>query len=325
MTFSLEQMLTSRLGFGTWQFGGPNVVHGKPTGWGTVDEGEAIRAIQTALEQGINFIDTADSYGQGQAERILGTALTQFAPGQQAIICTKFGNRMATDGAPFQDFGTTWLAQAVENSLRRLKRDTIDVLLLHSPPDLFDWSTYDPAPFDQLVQAGKIRAYGVSSKSVYGARRVLEAGFGSVLEVLYNALDRRAEDVLFSVAEADRYRFIARVPLASGFLNPRYLTEDPVFPDDQYRHYLPERDTNWLLRSMRQLAFLNDLPGGMATSAIRFCLSHKAVSVVIPGMRHERQVQANWVAAQAGPLPPDVLSRIREAVPDVPDHWKPKA
>ncbi|WP_128548582.1 aldo/keto reductase [Larkinella soli] len=313
-----------RIGFGTWQFGGPNVVNGRPTGWGAVDEQETVRAIHSALDHGIRFFDTADSYGQGQSEILLGKAL-RGRTGEEVTVCTKFGNVLNAGGVPGQDFGPDYLPKAVENSLRRLQRDTLDILLLHSPPDAFDWSAYDPEPFERLIREGKIKSYGVSSKSVYGARQVMEAGFGSALEILYNALDRRAEDVLWSQPQAARYRFIARVPLASGFLNPNYLTQDPVFPEDQYRHYLPDRDRQWLLAGARKLAFLDALPGGITTSALRFCLSSPQVSVVIPGMRNEAQVRANRRAETLGPLSPVQIAAIREAVPDVPEHWKPKA
>ncbi|GAB3798049.1 aldo/keto reductase [Spirosoma humi] len=324
MSVFIKEQLTSRLGFGTWQFGGPNVVNGHPTGWGEVDKADAIRAVHSALEQGINFFDTADSYGRGQSERILQEAFAQ-KPDVTKIICTKFGNRQSPDGKPIQDYSADYLTEAVEGSLDRLGVETLDLLLLHSPPDAFDWANYDPTPFEQLKQAGKIRAYGVSSRSVYGAKRVLEAGFGSALEVIYNALDRRAEELLFTAPNAGNYLFIGRVPLASGFLNPAYLMQDPVFPPDQYRHYLPDRDRDWLITSTRSLAFLNDQPGGLATSALRFSLSNDAVGVVIPGMRNEKQVLANRQAEKLGPLSTDLLTRIRQAVPDVADHWKPKS
>lgn len=312
----------AQLGFGTWQFGGPSYVNGKPTGWGAADEAEATQAILTAVDAGIRFFDTADSYGQGQAETWLGKALAQ-RPAADVLICTKFGNRRDDANQPYQDYSPTYLTEAVDASLRRLRRDTLDVLLLHSPPDGFDWAAYDPEPYEQLVQAGKIRAYGVSSRSVYGAQRVLEAGFGSVIEVIYNALDRRAEDLLFAQPAADAYQFIARVPLASGFLKATYLTQDPVFTTDDYRHYLPDRDRDWLLNSTRQLAFLDQLPGGISASALRFCLSHPRVSFVIPGMRRPEHVWAHLEAAQQGALPADVRAAIKQAVPDVPAHWKP--
>jgi aryl-alcohol dehydrogenase-like predicted oxidoreductase len=324
MSVSINKQLTSRLGFGTWQFGGPNVVNGQPTGWGEVNKAESVRAVHTALEQGINFFDTADSYGRGQSEELLQEAFRQ-KPSPNALVCTKFGNRQTSDGQPIQDYSAAWLTEAVEASLRRLGRDTLDVLLLHSPADAFDWSTYDTHPFDELKRSGKIRAYGVSSRSVYGAKRVMEAGFGSVLEVIYNALDRRAEDLLFTMPNTNDYFFIGRVPLASGFLNPAYLTQTPAFAPDQYRHYLPERDRDWLLGATRKLRFLDELPGGLATSALRFSLSNPAVGVVIPGMRNEQQVLANCRAEALGPLPDEWLTRIREAVPDVAEHWKPKS
>jgi myo-inositol catabolism protein IolS len=322
----------NKLGFGTWQFGGPAYVNDKPTGWGAVDEAEAIEAIRVALEQGIRFFDTADSYGQGQAETTLGKALATYPDtgmpewrllADTVEVCTKFGNRRDAANQPVQDYSPTYLTEAVEASLRRLRRPRLDILLLHSPPDGFDWANHDPEPYETLIRAGKIGAYGVSSRSVYGARRVMEAGFGSVLEVIYNALDRRAETILFTHPSADRYRFIARVPLASGFLKATYLTEDPAFSADEYRHYLPARDRDWLLNSTRQLAFLDELPGGLSASALRFCLSHPRVSVVIPGMRRAAHVLAHAEAARSGTLPPHVLARINESVPDVPPHWKP--
>lgn len=315
----------ARLGIGTWQLGGPNYVGDKPTGWGAVDEAEAVRAVRRALHEGIRFIDTADSYGAGQAETIVGQALSTFSnSGTLAVeVCTKFGNRRDATGQTVQDYSPVYLAEAVDASLRRLQLDTLDILLLHSPPDAFDWSSYEAGPFDALVRSGKIRAYGVSSRSVYGAKRVMDAGFGSVLEVIYNALDRRAETILWQEPAAANYRFIARVPLASGFLKTTYLAQDPVFPSDQYRHYLPDRDRQWLLAGSRQLAFLDELEGGISASALRFCLSHPAVSVVIPGVRSDEQVMSHVRAAQLGPLPHEVLQHISLAVPDVPSHWKP--
>ncbi len=314
--------LKKRIGLGTWQFGGPNIQNGRPTGWGAVNEIDAIHTVHAALEQGVRFFDTADSYGAGQSERILGRALDA-QPTSDVVICTKFGNRPTPDGTTIPDFSADYLVEAVDASLQRLGRETLDVLLLHSPPDNFDWANYDTEPFDKLVRAGKIGRYGVSSKSVYGAKRVMDAEFGSALEVIYNALDRRAETVLFNAPEADNYLFIGRVPLASGFLNPAYLNQQPTFANDDYRHNLPDRDRNWLIDSVRRLAFLNELPGGLATSALRFSLSHPAISVIIPGARHAGQVTANCAAEALGPLSSELIDRIKQAVSDVPDHWKP--
>ena len=322
MSLPKNRQAVAQLGMGTWQLGGPNYQDGRPTGWGEIDERTAIHTLQTAIDGGVRFIDTADSYGAGQAETWVGNALRE-SSAQGITICTKFGNRRNSDGNGVQDYGPAYLIEAVDASLRRLQRDRLDILLLHSPPDAFDWTTYDPQPFEALIQAGKIGAYGVSSRSVYGAKRVVEAGFGSVLEVIYNALDRRAEAILWAYPRAEAYQFIVRVPLASGFLNSRYLHEEPVFATDQYRHYLPDRDRDWLVNSSRQLAFLDKLEGGLAVSALRFCLSNTAVSVVIPGARNTEQVRQHALAAQLGPLSSEIITQIKQAVPDVPAHWKP--
>ena len=315
---------THKLGFGTWQFGGPNYVGGKPTGWGDFDTREATRAVHYALDHGITFFDTADTYGRGQAERFLGQALRSYAGSAKAVICTKFGNREVQPDVFVKDYSPQYLYQCVAASLDRLACQQLDTLLIHSPDDVFDWTNHDPQPYQRLLQQGVIGAYGVSSRSVYGAKKVVEAGFGTVIELTYNAIDRRAESELFDQTAFDKYQFVARVPLASGFLNPKYLLQDPVFQDNEYRRFMAHTDQSWLLAQVRRLGFLDDLEGGMAVSALRFALTHPRVGRVIPGMRTVAQVAQNLLATQLGPLPDDVLKKIIETVPDVPDHWKPK-
>jgi len=302
------------IGVGTWQLGGANVVNGKPTGWGHISEADASATLTTALDAGLRFFDTADVYGQGQSEVFLGKVL-RHVPRQNVQICTKFGNRETG-----QDFSTLWLTQAVEASLKRLQTDYLDVLLLHSPPDHFDWQNYDTTPFEKLVETGKIKTYGVSSKSVYGAKRVVEAGFGTWIEAVYNCLDRRAETVLFAHKAFTNYQFIARVPLASGFLNDKYLDTNPVFRPDEYRHHMNPDDAQWLLESVRKLRFLKEEIGNISQAAIRFCLSNPNVKFVIAGVRNT--AQAKQLGQIAGVLTPETCRRIAQAVPDVPQRWK---
>jgi myo-inositol catabolism protein IolS len=310
-----------KLGFGTWQFGGENLIGGKHTGWGYVDEKEAIRAVCLALDRGIRFFDTADSYGEGRSEEILGKAFQSY-PNANFVICTKFGNRKDNQGNSFQDFSPEWLEKAVINSLKRLKINCIDVLLFHSPPDDFDWKNYDVTILDRLIQKGYIKKYGVSSKTIKGALKVGENRFGSAIEGIFNALDRRAEEYLFNNHVAFEYEFIARVPLASGFLKEKYLYKAPNFAENDWRHYLPERDKIWLLESTRKLAFLDELPGGITVSALRYVLYHSGVGVVIPGMKNPEQLKANLQAVELNALAPEVVEKIKQAVPDVPAHWK---
>ncbi|MCG8314858.1 MAG: aldo/keto reductase [Pseudomonadales bacterium] len=310
-----------KLGYGCWQLGGPNQVQGQQTGWGAFDAAEAERAIHCALDHGVNFFDTADSYGRGNSERFLGKVLSKVGR-QDLFICSKFGNKIDANGAATKDYSADWLLEAVHGSLRRLQVERIDVLLLHSPPDDFAWAEYSCKALEQLQSAGKIGSYGVSSKSVYGARAALQAGFGSAYEVIYNVLDRRAEEQVCPYLAADQL-MIARVPLASGFLSPRLLKSAPVFAEDDYRRYQSSTINDWLLGSARKLSFLNDLEGGIAVSALRFCLFNSLVGVVIPGMRTEIQVRTNLQAIELGPLSDAVLQEIEAAVPSVPDAWIP--
>lgn len=312
-----------RLGFGTWQLGGANLVNGKPTGWGHVEEHQAIEAIHYALDRGIVFFDTADTYGRGQAERLLGRAFSTYGGESKPIVCTKFGNQEVADGSFAKNFSAAYLIDCVSASLERLQIDSLDTLLLHSPDDNFSWTTYDEAPYHQLLEQGLIRKFGVSSRSVYGAKRVTESGWGSVVELTYNALDRRAEEVLFTLPNIGDYEIIARVPLASGFLNGRYLIEDPEFRSDDYRSTMNPADLTWLLESVRNLHFLQDLEGGMAVSALRFALSNQHVSRVIPGVRSIENLKSNLKALELGPLPDEILDLIGQSVPDVPQRWKP--
>ncbi|MHA8063916.1 aldo/keto reductase [Aquirufa aurantiipilula] len=317
--------LHQKLGLGTWQLGGPNMVQGKAMGWGEISEEESLAILSAALEAGIQFIDTADSYGKGLSEVIVGKALQAATYPQDIIVCTKFGNVYLPDGTTGQDFSSEHLYASVKASLQRLQREHIDILLMHSPPDNFDWANYDRSPLEDLISQGLIRQYGVSSKSVYGAKRVMDAGFGSVIEVIYNALDRRVDEILGQHPNMSNYDIIGRVPLGSGFLSDRLLIEEPNFGEDDYRSHMADRDKNWMLDNARKLAFLAALPGGLSANALRFTLQNPIISVVIPGARSVNQVKSNIMASNLDALSQELIQRIEQSVPSVPDWWKPSS
>lgn len=317
--------LHQKLGLGTWQLGGPNMVQGKAMGWGEISEEESLAILSAALEAGIQFIDTADSYGKGLSEVIVGKALQAATYPQDIMVCTKFGNVYLPDGTTGQDFSSEHLYASVKASLQRLQREHIDILLMHSPPDNFDWANYDRSPLEDLISQGLIRQYGVSSKSVYGAKRVMDAGFGSVIEVIYNALDRRVDEILGQHPNMSNYDIIGRVPLGSGFLSDRLLIEEPNFGEDDYRSHMADRDKNWMLDNARKLAFLAALPGGLSANALRFTLQNPIISVVIPGARSVNQVKSNIMASNLDALSQELIQRIEQSVPSVPDWWKPSS
>ncbi len=308
----------SAIGFGGWEIGGEATFGGKPAGWGRVPEAQAVRAVERALELGVNFFDTADIYGWGRSEELIGRVLAR--KGKAAVVCTKFGNRETRRGRVFQDFSEGWHITSEKGSIKRLRRESLDIIMLQNPPGDLDWADYDAAPLEELQQAGKIGAFGVSCHTPAGALRVLESGFGSVVEIIYNVLDRRAEQVVLPLAMGLGAAVIVRMPLASGFLTDM-LGGRARFASRDHRAHLPRADVAWRLAARNKLAFLRALPGGMACSALRFCLSHSAVTTVIPGMRTVGEVEANVQAARLGSLNAAVLGDIAAAVPEPYRGW----
>ncbi len=316
---ALETDITT-VGFGTWPLAGECDLAGRPVGRGKVDVAEARRALAKALDAGVNCFDTAPTYGD--AERLLGEALANRS--EDIVVCTKFGIRVTPDGRAIKDFSSQSLQTSFENSLRNLKRDRIEVLLLHSPHDEFDWLDYNIGPLEQLQQQGKLGCYGVSCHSVAGAERALLYGFGGVIEVIYNAMDRRAEEGVLENAADKGVAVIARVPLAQGFLAGRYCDTPPTFCANDHRSTFTAEEIAWLSEAARRLSFLDELPGGMPVSALRFCLTHPAVTTTIPGMRSQKQVAANILAGELGPLERATLEQIARAVPEVYPGWQRK-
>ena len=310
------------MGCGTWPLGGPSTLAGRVTGRGAASRADGVRLIAYACDRGMNFFDTADIYGDGQAETILGEALG----GRDGIvICSKFGNREDRSGALVKDFSPAWTTTAVAASLRRLRRRRIDVLLLHGPPDQFDWRTFDRTALDRLVAAGDIGSWGVSAHTAIGAERALSADVGQVLEVIYNPLDRRIEQRLLPLAAERGVTVIARVPLAFGFISERFLrAPPPIFTDDDHRAHIPGAERQWLIDAVARIGFLADEPGGLVASALRFCLSDARIGICIPGLRQPQQVDQALAALALGPLSETLLARIAEAVPEVYPGWQPR-
>lgn len=308
------------VGFGCWQLAGAYSVNGRANGWGAMSDRSAIETVHFALDQGINFFDTADAYGQGVSEERLGKALrARSGSNEDIFICTKYGNRFDGNGCGYQDFSNEWLREAVHDSFKRLQRDYIDCLLLHSPPDDMDWLAFNVDTLEQLIKEGKIGSYGVSSKTVYGAEKVLAQRFGGAIEVTYNLLDRRAAPIVFERA-SDRL-MIARVPLASGFLAPKTLAQTRRFDPNDIRSFIGEDDQNWRQQAVKALAFLNELEGGISVSALRFCLSHPDINVVIPGLRTKEQVSMAVKAQSLGPLSEEIMQRIESEALALPSAW----
>ena len=318
---SFHNRQISRIGFGCWQLAGAYELNGRANGYGVIDNNEAVRAIHLALDNGINFFDTAIGYGYGQSETVLGNALKSYRGATQPVICTKYGLVLGNNKNE-EDFSESNFTKSVEGSLKRLQTDTIGIMLLHNPPDDFDFSSLDIAPFEKMMSDGKLLAYGVSCRTQKGVANVLRHGFGSVIEAVYNPLDRRYEQYFSDPQHKDRYTFICRVPLASGFISPRTLSEALSFPENDIRHNLNPEQVEWVTDSVKKLSFLNDLEGGITVSALRFQLSNPYNTLTIPGIKNTKQAADAITALRLGPLAADVIDSISAAVPEVFYKWK---
>ncbi len=289
----------SSVGLGAWQLG--NGVVARPA-WGAgPDEAASHAIVDAALELGVNFFDTAPGYASGRSEGLLGEALE----GRRAdvVVCSKFGH--TAEG------GTDWHASSIEASveqtLKRLRTDYLDVLLLHSPPpELLDGASPHWAELARLHAAGVIRSYGASVDFGPDVDRLVETTDSQVLEIWFNVLHQEPLPALERAA-AKGVGVIVKVPLDSGWLAGRYTAES-VFSDVR-RRWTPEQIARRaeLVRRFGEL-----LPAGlpMARGALAFVLSQPFVSTVIPGAKSVDQLRDNVAAADVV-LPPETVDAIR--------------
>ncbi|MCC6445877.1 MAG: aldo/keto reductase [Armatimonadetes bacterium] len=300
----------SEIGFGAWAIGGGININGFGIGYGAIDDRESEAAIRRAVDLGVTFFDTADAYGAGHSEEVLGQALGGRWEG--LALATKVGNQRRDPLPSVKNFARDYILQACDNSLRRLKKGVIDVYQLHnpSPEVLRDDSVFET--LNDLKRAGKIRFAGVSISSPQEGIELIQAGKADALQVHYNILMASPEDALFPLAEREGIGIIVRVPLASGILTGKF-TRETVFDPTDHR-------ANWLKGEMLEKAVakteaLSALVGGPVRSlselALRYCLASPAVSTLIPGAKNPRQVEANRAASDGYRLPPDLLEQIR--------------
>jgi aryl-alcohol dehydrogenase-like predicted oxidoreductase len=307
----------SAVGMGCWAIGGPWRAGEQELGWGEVDDAISLRTLHAALDVGINFFDTADFYGLGHSEELVGRAFA--GRRDRVVIATKFGNRITPDGKWIKDFSPGWVSEAIEGSLRRLRTDYVDVYQLHSPAPGFVYNDEIVDALTRLCKAGKVRFFGVSLTVRGGPEQglqILESGRRcDVFQVVHNILEREAECALFPAALRAGIGIIARVPLASGFLTGKF-TPDTVFPPNDHRResYPPER----IRATVEKVERLRPIAAGkgmsLAQMALRYCISQQAVSVVIPGAKTPEQVRDNARAGDMGPLDAQTIAEIRRRV-----------
>lgn len=295
-TLGATGLRVSEIGFGTWGLGGNTR---GAVAYGPTNDEESKKALRHAFERGVTFFDTADFYGFGHSEEVLGAGLSGIR--SQAIIATKAG---MLDAAGAQDFSPAHMRRALEQSLRRLGTDYIDLYQLHSPPiSLIEEDDAIIGCLETLQREGKIRAFGVSVRSPEDGLVAAKLGF-KCLQVNFNLLDQRAAEIgLFDLCLERGIGVIGRTPLCFGFLTGHYSSRDKFDATDHRNRWKPAQRDKWAGAYPLFLSALRD-PGQQTPAhiALRFCLSFPAISSVIPGMLTTAHVDDNTRASELGGL-----------------------
>jgi aryl-alcohol dehydrogenase-like predicted oxidoreductase len=296
----------SEIGFGTWGIGG--TANGA-IGYGPTDDKQSRKALIRAFELGVNFFDTADLYGTGHSEELLGEVFSAIR--DKVFIASKVGYV-----TPYgrQNFSLDHLRRALHESLRRLKTDYLDLYQLHDPPLSVLDSVESPLEFlGQAKAAGLIRSFGISLKSPNDGLFVIEKGSFECIQTNFNLVDRRALDNgLFAACQERNIGVICRTPLCFGFLAGQ-PSDDNIFQSGDHRSsWFREQRNVWV--NAYQMFFPSDDPGSKAAAqnSLRFCLSYSEISTVIPGMLTSDQAEENVEASSLGPLGPEDLDRIAD-------------
>lgn len=297
----------SEIGFGAWAIGGNK--HGNS--YGPTNDKESLKTIRKAVELGCNFFDTADVYGHGHSEKLIGEALE--GEREDIIIATKVGGDFYNVGAG-ANFTRDYIRFAIEKSLKRLRTDYIDIYQLHNPNrqlisngDMFE-------TLKELKKEGKIRFYGISIFDPAEGLEAMKAGNVDAIQVIYNIFDQAPVPGLFPSAKERGVGIIAREPLANSFLTGKYDFKSK-FPAGDIRASFPDSHKRIMIKAVEKLNFLiEDKEITLPQAALKFVLANNAVSTVIPGTKTEYQAKENLKAGDGEGLTHEELSKIKELV-----------
>ncbi|RMF76859.1 MAG: aldo/keto reductase [Chloroflexi bacterium] len=301
----------SEVSFGAWAIGGS---------WGNVSEADAMTALHKAIDMGINFIDTADVYGDGRSERLI-ARLKRERPDDDIIVATKAGRRLNPHVA--EGYTKENLTRFVERSLQNLDTEALDLVQLHCPPTPVYYMPEVFGALDDLVQAGKIKYYGVSVEKVEEALKAIEYPNVQSVQIIFNMLRHRPAGLFFDEARKRKVGILARVPLASGLLTGK-MKRETTFAEDDHRHFnrhgaafdvgetFSGIDYETGLAAVEEIRAL--LPDGatMAQFALRWILMFDAVTCAIPGAKNTQQVEDNVHAADLPALSAETMRKITD-------------
>jgi len=303
-------MKVSEISFGAWAIGSE---------WGAVDDNESMGALRKALELGINFFDTADVYGMGKSERLIARLRKEST--DEIYVATKAGRRLSPHVAEAYTPGN--IRGFIEDSLKNLETETLDLLQLHCPPTAVYYNPELFGAMDDLINEGKVRNYGVSVEKVEEALKAIEYPGVKTVQIIFNMFRHRPAELFFEEAKRRNVGIIVRVPLASGLLTGR-VKENTPFPSDDHRSFNREGQAfdkgetfsgvNFEkgLEAVEEIKKLAPAGTSMAQFALRWILMFDAVSCAIPGAKRPSQVEDNVQAADCPPLTEDQMNRVKQ-------------
>jgi aryl-alcohol dehydrogenase-like predicted oxidoreductase len=299
----------SDISFGAWAIGGA---------WGNVSDDESLAALNQAIDSGVNFIDTADVYGDGRSERLI--AQLKKTRKDEIIIATKAGRRLPKQTV--EGYSRENLNAWIDRSLKNLSTDTIDLVQLHCPPT----ELYNRAEvfgmLDDLVKAGKIRYYGVSVEKVEEALKAIEYPNVQTVQIIFNCFRQKPAETFFPKAKEKRVGILARVPLASGMLTGK-LRADSQFASDDHRNFnrhgeafdvgetFSGVDYKTGLEAVEEIRQLVPAGTAMTQFALRWILMFDAVTCAIPGGKRPEQVAENCKASDLPGIPMEVMQKVK--------------
>jgi aryl-alcohol dehydrogenase-like predicted oxidoreductase len=299
----------SAISFGAWAIGGT---------WGKVQDSESLAALHRAVDLGVNFFDTADVYGNGRSERLLGRLRKERS--ENIYIATKAGRRLNPHVA--EGYNRKNLTAFVDRSLKTLDTDAIDLLQLHCPPTPVFYMPEVFSVLDDLVVAGKIRHYGVSVEKVEEALKAIEYPNVETVQIIFNMFRHRPSELFFEQAQKRNVGILARVPLASGMLTGKFKPDSEFSPED-HRAFNRDGeafdrgetfsgvDYDVALQAVEELKAICHEGMSMVQFALRWILMFDAVTCAIPGAKRPSQAEENIAAADMPPLSETMMAEVQ--------------
>jgi aryl-alcohol dehydrogenase-like predicted oxidoreductase len=274
----------SEIGFGAWQLGAGTIARG-------LSEKEALTMVRKAIEWGVNFFDTAPNYGLGTSESRLGEALKDFDR-TKIVINTKFGHTVSGG----LNYSADYIRESLEGSLKRLKMDYVDSLIIHNPPfEILNGNKSDHfEELERLKEEGKIKGYGASVDTYDEMKILMETTDSQVIETFFNILHQDTARA-FDLAQRKNVRLIGKIPLDSGWLSGKYTVET-TFSDIRERWSREDIQTRATL--VHRIKEILDQEHELGQMALAFCLSYDAITTVIPGNSSLSQLENNVKASQ---------------------------